>query len=96
LNASLKIKREFLKALFDDEGTVRSKYVVSLYSINKKGLLQIKGMLEELGIRSKLEKGFGFKRNVYALSINGLKLFRDKIGFGLTRKQQRLEEFLKR
>ena len=95
LNASLKLKKEFLRALFDDEGSVRSKYAVSLYSINKKGLTQIKKMLKEFGIESKFEKGFGARRNVYAVSIKDLRLFKDKIGFNLVRKQQKLEEYIK-
>ena len=95
LNTPLKIKKEFLRALFDDEGSVRSKWRVSLYSINKKGLFQIKKMLKELRIESKVEVGFGCKRNVYALSIKDLKLFRNKISFSLIRKQQKLEEFIK-
>ena len=95
INAPLKIKKEFLRALFDDEGSVRNKYTISLYSINKKGLIQIKEMLKEFEIKSKFEEGFGSKRNVYALSIKDFGLFRDKIGFNLTRKQQKLESMLK-
>ncbi len=95
LNASLKIKREFLRALFDDEGSVRGKNCLSLYSTNMKGLLQIKKILKEFGIEPKLENGFGARRNVYALTIKNFKLFRDKIGFNLKRKQDKLESFIK-
>ena len=95
LNSSLEIKKEFLRALFDDEGSVRNKYTISLYSTNKRGLSQIKEILEEFGIKSRFEEGFGAKRNVYALSIKDFKLFNDMIGFGLVRKKQKLEEFLK-
>tara|TARA_Y100000310_G_scaffold186269_1_gene186379 strand:+ start:34045 stop:34572 length:528 start_codon:yes stop_codon:yes gene_type:complete len=50
LKASLKIKKEFLRALFDDEVSVKDKYGVYLYSINKNGLLQIKYMLKKFKI----------------------------------------------
>lgn len=89
LNAPQEIKLEFLKALFDDEGSVTDKYSVLLYSINKSGLLQVKDMLKEFEIRSELKSGFGCKRNVFALSLKH-KPFKDKIGFGLKRKQDKL------
>lgn len=90
-NASKGIKREFLKALFDDEGSVRSKYEIYLYSINNEGLLQIKDMLTEFKIDSKIKSGFGQRKNVYALIVNNLKLFHKEIGFNLKRKQDKLE-----
>ncbi len=49
--ANKDIKKEFLKALFDDEGTV-IKDQIRLYSINKDGLKQIE----------KLLRGFRFKK----------------------------------
>ena len=84
LNASKEIKREFLRALFDDEGSVRSKYEIYLYSINKKGLIQIKSILKEFKIDSKIKSGFGQRKNVYALIVKDLKLFHKKIGFNST------------
>ncbi|MBW2976991.1 LAGLIDADG family homing endonuclease [Candidatus Woesearchaeota archaeon] len=91
--APKEIKREFLKALFDDEGSVRSRYEIYLYSINKNGLNQIKNMLNEFEIDSRIKPGFGQRKNVYALIINDLKSFHAKIGFNLKRKQERLERF---
>ena len=41
-----------------------------------------------------MQSGYGLKRNVYALIIKDLKLFKDKIGFNLKRKQERLNEFI--
>ena len=90
LDSSKIIKKEFLKALFDDEGTVTKNQVV-LYSINKKGLLQImKILFEDFNIVSKLYPGYGERRNVYGLVINDIKVFKDKIGFSLVRKMQKL------
>lgn len=94
LNAPKKIKKEFLKALFDDEGSVRSKWSVVLYSINKHGLLQIKNMLREFKMNSRLKSGFGCKRNVYALLIKDLKTFNEQIGFNLRRKKDKLRELI--
>src|SRR3989338_4263772 len=70
LNSPREIKREFLKAFFDDEGSVfkqKNKGVVRLYSINLNGLKQIQKMLMEFNITAKICSGYGSKRNVYAL-----------------------------
>ncbi len=89
------IKKEFLKALFDDEGTVvhegRGK-IVRLYSINEQGLRSIMTLLLEFGINGKMVPGYGCKRNVWGLVIRNALLFRTEIGFNLERKQRKLEE----
>jgi intein/homing endonuclease len=89
LDSSKEIKVEFLRALFDDEGSVIPKgksSLVRLYSINVEGLEQVKKILLDFGIVSKMVGGFGCKRNVYALVIKDLKYFSNKIGFGLVSK----------
>lgn len=94
-NSSKEIKREFLKAFFDDEGSVvpeGNKGVIKLYSINKNGLKQIQRILLEFDIKSKLDSGYGAKRNVYALLIKGLDSFYKEIGFNLARKQSKLNK----
>jgi len=98
LNSDLEIKREFLKAFFDDEGSVvpaGKKAIIRLYSINSKGLDQIQTMLKEFGIDSKMQEGYGARRNVFALIIKDLKLFKENVGFNLKRKQERLNGFIK-
>ncbi|MEA2038177.1 MAG: LAGLIDADG family homing endonuclease [Nanoarchaeota archaeon] len=98
LNSSREIKREFLRALFDDEGSVvpQSKSaVIRLYSINLKGLKQIEKILNDFDVHSNLQGGYGARRNVYALIIKDLELFDGRIGFNLRRKQERLNQFLK-
>ena len=97
LNSSLEIKKEFLKALFDDEGSIipYKRPIIRLYSINSKGLGQVQEILREFNIACKLKKGFGCKRNVYALVIEDLSLFYRQIGFNLKRKQEKLELCLK-
>ena len=94
-NAPKEMKREFLRALFDDEGSVykiKNKGVIKLYSINLEGLKQIQRMLMGFNIMSNLSSGYGLKRNVYALLIKDLKVFYDQLGFNLKRKQEKLRE----
>jgi len=93
--ASAEIKIEFLKALFDDEGSVipqGKSAIVRLYSININGLKQIQFLLGEFSIESKIVPGFGLKRNVYALTIRDIGLFKSKIGFNLQRKKDLLNK----
>ena len=93
LNSSKEIKREFLKAFFDDEGSIvpqGKKGIIKLYSINKEGLQQIQKMLLEFDIDSQLGSGYGAKRNVYALLIKDLDKFDKEVGFNLKRKQDKL------
>ena len=99
IEANVEAKREFLRALFDDEGTVHSKKrIVRLYSINLLGIMQIQSIIQKLGLGSKIYGGFGCKRNVYGLVISGkenLKRFANVIGFGLKRKSDKLLEALR-
>lgn len=98
LDSTIEIKKEFLKALFDDEGSIfKVKYskILRLYSINLDGLKQIQDMLlKEFNIESKITPGYGLKRNVYGLIVKDLKLFKEKVGFNLTRKQERLLQLI--
>lgn len=95
LKSDKKIKREFIKALYDDEGSVKSRYELALYSINKEGLLQIQIMLKEFEINSRISSGYGLKRNVYAIIISDFIKFNKEIGFNLKRKQEKLKNILK-
>lgn len=95
LSSSKNIKREFLKAFFDDEGSIvpqGKKGIIKLYSINKYGLKQVQKILLEFNINSELNSGYGAKRNVYALLIKDLKKFYNEIGFNLERKQKKLDK----
>jgi intein/homing endonuclease len=92
--SSSEVKREFIKAMFDDEGTVIVRdEEVRMYSTNKKGLEQMAKLLVEYDIKPKLKAGYGKGRNVFALVIKGvdaLSNFTCNIGFGLERKQMKL------
>jgi len=95
--SSLILKKEFLRAFFDDEGSVipeGEKAIIRLYSINLLGLKQIREILSEFKIETHFQKGFGLKRNVHALVIKDIKRFDKLIGFNLKRKQEKLKEFL--
>ncbi|MDP7180285.1 MAG: LAGLIDADG family homing endonuclease [Candidatus Woesearchaeota archaeon] len=95
MNSNNEIKKEFLRALFDDEGSIikeRNRGIIKLYSINSEGLGQIQNILLEFDISTKLYPGYGLKRNVYALIVRDLELFNKQIGFGLKRKQDKLNE----
>ncbi|HIH38883.1 hypothetical protein J4460_02400 [Candidatus Woesearchaeota archaeon] len=92
--APLAVKKAFLQALFDDEGSVRGEGV-TLYSINKGGLEQIMILLNEFGIICKIRSGFGSRRNVFGLIIKDKHCFRSKIGFGLPRKREKLDAFIR-
>jgi len=94
-NANLSIKKEFLRALFDDEGTairIGKRVEIRLYSINYNGLSQIQLLLQDFDLQSKMRTGYGCKRNVYGLIMLDSHSFGKKIGFNLQRKQSKLEE----
>ncbi len=97
-SASMNIQKEFLKALFDDEGSVipiGKKAVVRLYSTNEKGLLQIQEMMQKFGFESNIKAGYGCKRNVFGLVIKDIQFYYEKIGFYCLRKQKKLEKYVK-
>lgn len=97
LNASKNIKREFIKAFCDDEGSVFKQGkvgIIRIYSINLNGLNQIRSMLNEFNIESKISSGYGLKRNVFAILIKDLSKFNKRIGFNLQRKQKKLNQLI--
>ncbi len=94
LESSDAIKKEFLRALFDDEASVTNG-LIKLYSTNHSGLRQIQRMIMELGIPSRIQGGYGERRNVHALIIKDLKPFQRKIGFNLARKSSKLADYIR-
>jgi len=97
MDASLPIKRGFLRALFDDEGTVvkeGKRGIIRFYSVNHSGTLQVQHLLKEVGLPSILRPGYGAARNVYGVNIPALEDFASVIGFSLERKQKKLMDFL--
>ena len=89
------IKREFLKAFFEDEGTVL-RHEIRLYSINKKGLIDIQKLLNEQNIHSSIIEGYGERRNVFGLVIRRKEerqKFAEKIGFLSKMKNNKMYHF---
>lgn len=96
--ASRKIQAEFLRTFFEDEGSVivREKEV-RLYSINFDSLEELLVLLRNFGIKGKLKKGFGAKRNVFAIVIEGknnLAIFKKEINFWSCEKCEKLMTLL--
>lgn len=90
-----KIQREFLKAFFEDEGTVLRREI-RLYSINKKGLVEIQQLLKGFQIQSSIVKGFGERRNVFGLVIRKKEerqKFASSIGFLSAKKNNKMHHF---
>ncbi len=84
------IRRAFLQAFFDDEGTaflVKGRLMIRAYSINKPGLIAVQRMLSDCRIETRLRSGFGMRRNVYGIEIIDQERFAARIGFSLKRKQ---------
>lgn len=98
INSNRDIKKVFLKAFCDDEGSVcvRNK-IIRLYSINETGLKDIsKIFLKDFNIATSIQSGFGLRRNVFAIIIKkeGILKFKEKIGFDDTNKRDKLKEIL--
>lgn len=92
-NSSQKIKKEFLIALYDDEGSVipyGKSVIIRLYSINLSGLKQVRKLLGDFWIKTKIQKGFGLRRNVYSLTTKDVNSFYEKLGFYCVRKQKKI------
>ena len=97
LQSSKQVRKEFLRAFFDDEGSVTNegkRSIIKLYSINFKGLKQMQKMLLDFGVSSNIIPGYGAKRNVYAVLIKDLVKFNKEIGFNLKRKQDKLRHLI--
>ena len=99
VNSNVNIKIEFLKAFFDDEGSVinAKNKLIKLYSVNRKGLIQVKKLIEAFGICCKIYGGYGLKRNVFGIVIRGKDIpkFAKEIGFNSKVKQDKLMNLVK-
>ncbi len=96
-NLSIENTKAWLRAFFDCEGWVENQpaksRLIGLECCNKKGIIQIKDALHQLGIASQLNKKKN--RTIWRLTICGkenLRRYQDLIGFLHPEKQQKLEE----
>lgn len=100
MNSKEFIKEEWLRAFFDDEGYV-SRNAIYLKIVNKKGLMQIKNLLKEFRIESKLYKPIIPQnlnhRIAYRLAIlrNNLVEFCKHINFSHPKKRMQLNKIVK-
>jgi hypothetical protein len=87
-----KIKKKlFCRAYFDGEGFVYvERKVIRVDSINKKGLLGVQKLLEDLGVSSKF---FDYK-NRFRITIKDIKNYHTKIGFFHPMKKEKLKMLL--
>lgn len=96
--SSKELKREFLRVFAEDEGTVLvDRKEIRIYSINENGLGELRKLLEEFGIETRIKNGYGLRRNVFGLVIKGrddLIKFGELIGFRSEEKSKKLDELL--
>lgn len=86
----------FVRGFADSEGGFHNR-CLNMWSKNWEGLKQIQGLLNRLGISSRLIERKA--RNVWHISISGvhdLTRFYFKVGFSIRRKRKKLEHYLKR
>ncbi|MBU0628220.1 MAG: hypothetical protein KKC75_03455 [Nanoarchaeota archaeon] len=86
------VKAEYIQGFSDSQGSV-GKRNISLASKNLKGILEIKQLLVDMGIRASVQKG----SNTYLLAIQDRKSLEDfysKIGFCTERKERKLATVL--
>jgi hypothetical protein len=98
VNSSKEMKIGFLKGFFDSEGTI---YIIGytrtieVCNANLHYLKICKILLEQLGIRTRnLRKGIRAYKLTLQNSQENFKKFKDKIGFSIKRKHQRLTQLI--
>jgi hypothetical protein len=96
-----KIKLGFLSGLFDAEGSFKNNLSVTLVSVNKEAVEDLKKMLDETEIesRTRIEKRTN-RINSYAIisisSFRNLLMFAEEINFTIDRKRERLSDYINR
>ena len=99
LQAPKDVLVHFLRGLFDSDGSFE-QYTVTYSTVSKKLSDQVMAALLNLGMtpkrRIKMSVDTAHLRPVYEVSIGGtsLPVFQNEIGFGLKRKQDKLEHYV--
>jgi len=84
----------FLRGFYDSEGCAARSAIISC-SVNKKGLQQIQILLKKLGIESTFkERNDGNFFTLYIFRKGRFQIFKDKVGFTIKRKSDRITETL--
>lgn len=96
--APREIVASFLQGLFDTDGTTTGRSISFSTSSEELGM-QVQQLLLNFGIISNRQKRLNKKYNTYSHQIyilsNNVDIFNKEIGFRLTRKQNKLDEFSK-
>ncbi|NMJ76860.1 DUF87 domain-containing protein [Nanohaloarchaea archaeon] len=103
MHSSKKSKRKFLRTFYDCEGCMED-HEITLTSASKEVINSLSYMLLEFGIFSRISSRKKRATNsdhegdtYYRLCVSGvnqMQKFADKIGFGMERKQEKLENYL--
>ncbi len=103
-----KIKSAFLRALFDDDGSVNSGSIVEYINSKRKNLRKEHGvymnsvakLLSDLGVTNHyvryVERGDNFSAYVRITNLRYLELFQNKVGFCHKKRKERLIKYLKK
>lgn len=93
------LKREWLRAFFDCEAYV-DKNRITIQSVNKNGIIDIRQALQEFSIESKIyqykrrQKNWNTNYLLIIMKINSRINFLNKVGFNNLKKQIRLKRFV--
>lgn len=103
LKAPKEVKRVFLKTFFDCEGSMED-HEITLSSASEEIVTQLSFMLLEFGVATRFRDSWkqatnsdSEKKKYFELVISGvdqMSAFSEEIGFGMERKQKRLENYL--
>ncbi len=100
-NSDKSMKKEFIKTIFDDDGTVyvgkHGRVAIKLYSVNRDGLKELEEIINEFDIVSKIYGPYVNNTNTefYELRIVGKEKaikFRDRIGLYKIDKMNKLDK----
>jgi predicted transcriptional regulator len=104
-NGNHEIKSEFLKALFDDDGSVETKNILSFTNSKRKELRKyheiyinsISKILNEFEINTQIrfvDRDSNFKADIRITNLTNFEKFKKSIGFTQVKRKQRLDTAL--
>ena len=95
LQSKKRAKSFWLIAFFDDEGTIdKKKFVVRVKSMNEIGLIQARGLMDTIGIPSRITGPNCDDSWYLTVSRRDLKKFKKEIGFNHPEKKLWLDKIL--
>jgi len=96
IKSTKKVKKFWLRAFFDDEGTVdKTNFVVRVKSMNNEGLVQTKQLMHTINVPSRIT-GPNCDNSWYlTISRRDLDKFKNEIGFEHPKKKNLLNKIIK-